>query len=174
VKALALQLPAEQARIQPGITAVNPLEFTSYPFSHSLAALSVWAALSATTYWLVRRSARGAVVVGLVALSHWVLDAVAHRPDLPLYPGGHARVGLGLWHSVPATLLVEGGLFALGLVVYLRATTARDRVGRLGLWALVAFLAVTYLASVFGPPPPSIEAVAWVGEAGLLLVPWGY
>jgi len=99
-------------------------------------------------------------------LSHWFLDAIVHRPDLPLLPGGEARVGLGLWHSVPATLAVEGTLFAAGLALYLRTTVAQDRAGRWGLWALVSFLLVAYAGAAFGPPPPGMEAVAWTGLAG--------
>ena len=107
-------------------------------------------------YALVRR-ARGLAALTLVALvvSHWVLDVVTHRPDMPLTLNGPARLGLGLWFSIPATLAVEFVLFGAGLAVYLRATSARDRIGSIGLWTLVAFLLVIYLAAAFGPPPPS-------------------
>ena len=49
--------------------------------------------------------------------SHWLLDLVVHRPDLPFYPGPSPKVGLGLWHSLPGTLVVELGLLAVGLWV---------------------------------------------------------
>jgi hypothetical protein len=114
------------------------------------------------------------VIVGVVVLSHWFLDLLAHRPDLPLVPGG-ALFGLGLWNSVPATLLVEGLLFAGGLAVYLRATRAKDRAGAIGFWALVVVLVVSYLGAAFGPLPPNAEAIAWTGLAGGLLTgAWGY
>jgi hypothetical protein len=113
-------------------------------------------------------------VVGFAVLSHWLLDLVTHRPDLPLYPGGGERVGLGLWSSLSGTILLEGFLFFAGLLLYLRATAAKDRVGVYGLWSLVTFLVLTYLANLLGPPPPSVEAIAWVGHAQWILVLWAY
>jgi len=169
-----LLLGIEHARIQPGITTVTPLDFTDYPFSHSLAAVVVWGALVGLIYQLIRHYPRGAVLIGLAVISHWVLDLVVHRPDLPLYPGGGAKVGLDLWSSLGATLFVEFALLGAGVWLYARATRARDRIGRFGLWGLVAFLAVAYLASVFGTPPPSIAAVAWIGQSGWLILIWAY
>jgi hypothetical protein len=107
--------------------------------------------------------------------SHWVLDALTHRPDLPLTPGADsARVGLGLWNSLPGTIAVEGLLFAGGLWLYAKATSALDRAGRFALWGLVAFLLAIYAANLFGPPPPSGMAAAWSALAMWLLVAWGY
>jgi hypothetical protein len=86
-------------------------------------------------------------------LSHWPLDYFVHRPELPLYPGG-PQVGLGLWNSLPLTLLAEYALFAIGFFIYSRGTRALDGKGRFGLLALGIFMAVMYAANVFGPPPP--------------------
>ena len=168
-------LGIERVEVAPGATAVTPLRFVHYPFSHSLAGLVFWSTLLASLYGLLRRSRL--VVLGVIAatvLSHWLLDAVSHAPDMPIGFAGRERVGLGLWNSLPATLLVEALLLAAGLAVYLRATGAGDRTGSIALWALVAFLAVVYFASVLGPPPPDARAVAWVGNALWLLVLWGY
>jgi hypothetical protein len=165
----------ERASIHPGITAFTPLEFLHYPWTHSLLMAAAWGLLFGLIYFVMKRNVGNAFVVGAVVLSHWFLDALAHRPDLPLLPGGEVRVGLGLWHSVPATLAVEGALFAAGLALYLRTTVAQDRAGRWGLWALVAFLLVAYAGAAFGPPPPSMAAVAWVGLAGgVIFSAWGY
>lgn len=164
----------ERVRIAPGITRVTPLDFVFYPFTHSLLSVTGWAALFGALYLLIRHSRRGALVLGLAVVSHWLLDLVTHRPDLPLYPGGEARVGLGLWGSLAGTLLVEGGLFALGLALYLRTTRATDRAGSWGLWSLVAFLLLVHLANLFGPPPPSVSAIAWTGQAQWLLVLWAW
>jgi hypothetical protein len=112
--------------------------------------------------------------VAALVLSHWILDAVAHRPDMPVLPWGGPLVGMGLWNSMAATLLVEGVLLAAGVAIYGRATEARDRTGAYGLWALVVFLVGVYAASVFGPPPPSVEAVAFTALAMWLLVAWAY
>jgi len=107
-------------------------------------------------------------------LSHWALDVASHRADMPLLPGGGARLGLGLWSSVAATLAVEGSLFAGCAVLYVRTTRPIDRIGRWSLAALLAFLVAVYLASLFGPAPSSTAEVAWSAQAIWLLVAWGY
>jgi hypothetical protein len=104
--------------------------------------------------------------------SHWVLDAIVHRPDLPLYPGSGTVVGLGLWNNLAATVTVEGVVALAGVWLYLRATQATDRAGSIGFWVLMAFLAITYVANLFSPPPPSVNAVAITALALWLLVPW--
>ncbi len=160
--------------IAPGITRVVPLDFTHYPISHSLAAVLLWAVLFGVAYQALRRYPRGALVCGLAVVSHWLLDLLTHRPDLPLAPGSDARVGLGLWGSLPATLLVELAVFAIGVFLYLRTTRASDRTGSVALWVLVGFLLVIYAGNILGPPPPSVSAIAWLGQAQWLLVAWGY
>jgi hypothetical protein len=164
----------ERVEIAPGITAVTPLDFVSYPYSHSLLATAVWAGLFGGTYLAVRRNSGAALVLAALVLSHWLLDAASHRPDMPLVPGGGTRVGLGLWNSLPATLAVEGLLFAGCLWSYLSFTRANDRTGSLSLWTLVVVLLLAYLGAVFGPPPPSVDAVAYSGLLGWGFVAWGY
>jgi hypothetical protein len=167
-------LGIESFSIRPGITAVTPLDFTRYPYSHSLVGMALWGALLAVSYLTVRRRIYGAAILFAVVLSHWVLDFIAHRPDLPLTLTGAERFGLGLWHSRIATLAVEGLLFAACVWIYLRATRPVDRTGRWALIGLLSFLVVTYVASVLGPPPPSIAAVVWTAQGIWLLVAWGY
>lgn len=164
----------ETVRIDPGNTPVTPLDFASYPYSHSLLAVLLWAGVIGALYYVVRRRKAAAVVVGLLVFSHWALDFATHRPDLPLSPGSPARVGLGLWYSLPATLAVEFALFAAGAVLYARTTKALDTIGRYGFAGLLIFLSVSYLAAVLGPPPPSIPAIGWAGQSMWLLVAWGY
>jgi hypothetical protein len=162
----------ERVRIDPGNTALTPLDFEHYPWTHSLLAVVLWGAALGFVYHARRRDRAGALAVGLLVVSHWVLDWVTHRPDLPIVPGG-ARYGLGLWNSVAATVVVELVLFAVALALYLRATRAVDRTGRWALWGLVAFLLLVSVANVFSPPPPSISAVAWGSLAGWLFPFWG-
>ena len=168
-----LLLGWEKVEIVPGITAVTPLLFVSYPYTHSLAAGAVWAMLLAGGYYLLRRDGVGAGWIAALVVSHWILDFVSHRPDMPLWPGG-PKVGLGLWNSIPATLAVEFALFAVGIWLYVSATRARDRVGTWALAAFVLLLAVLYLAAVFGPPPPSVQVLAMSGLLGWLFVVWAY
>lgn len=165
----------ESFTIRPGTTVVTPLDFQYYPYSHSLLALLVWGTVLALVYRIVSGSSlRAAIVLGALVVSHWVLDVIVHRPDLPLAPGTGLRLGLGLWNSIPATLALEFGLYAAGVWLYWKATVARDRIGSLGFWALVALLALVEVANVFGPPPPSVSAVTVSAQAMWLLVAWGY
>jgi hypothetical protein len=165
----------ERFEIRPGITAVTPLDFIHYPWSHSLVALLVWGAALGLAYKLLRKSTWAApVVLALVVLSHWILDVISHRPDMPLTLTGPERLGLGLWNSRPATLIVELLLFAFGVVLYQRATAPKDRTGTFAFAGLVAFLLIVCFANLFSPPPPSVAAVAWTAEAMWLLVAWGY
>ncbi|OGA65453.1 MAG: hypothetical protein A3G81_12550 [Betaproteobacteria bacterium RIFCSPLOWO2_12_FULL_65_14] len=168
-------LGVESFEVRPGITAVTPLDFLHYPYSHSLVALAGWGLLLAIAWLAVRRGTpKAALLLVAVVLSHWLLDVIAHRPDMPLTLGGDARFGMGLWNSVPATLAVEVGLLAVCAAYYAGTTRALDRAGSWALGGLVAFLVVVYIASVFGPPPPSTTAVAWSAQAIWLLVAWGY
>jgi uncharacterized membrane protein len=167
-------LGIELVEIRPGATRVMPLDFVHYPISHSLVAVLVWAGFFSLVYFLARSYKRGAIVVGALALGHWLLDAIVHIPDLPLVPGSDLRAGLGLWQSIWGTLLIELGIFAVGVWLYVRSTRALDRIGNLGLWALVGLLLLIYAGNFLGGPPPSVAAVAWVGQAQWLIVLWGY
>jgi len=169
-----LLLGIEQVRIDPAATKVTPLDFEYYPISHSLLAVAGWAVLLAVAYQLLRRDRRGAVMLGLAVVSHWLLDAIVHRPDLPLYPGSAYLAGFNLWSSLSATLAIELLIFVLGVWMYLRVTEPSDAVGKWALCVLIVFLVVIYLANLFGSPPPNVTALAWVGQAQWLLVAWGY
>lgn len=169
-----LLLGWERVRIAPTGNPFLTLQFTHYPWSHSLVMLVFWGVAFGIVYYAVTGYARGAAVVPLLVISHWVLDLIAHRPDLPLSPSGMARAGLGLWHYPAATILVECAMFAVGIAIYARTTQPRDRAGRFGLWALVAFLLALYAASLVSPPPPSVTALAVSALIGwpLTLFPW--
>jgi hypothetical protein len=177
----------EQVRIDPGNTAVTPLDFVSYPYSHSLLLLVIWGILFAAlvvrlkpdaTYdaaprqYVASAFRRTFVLIALLVISHWFLDWITHRPDMPLYPGG-ARFGLGLWNSVGATVAVETAMYAAGLWIYVRSTRARDGIGRWGFRVLAIFLPLVYVGNILGPPPPSVSAL-WMSAAagGVILVAW--
>ncbi len=163
----------EQVTVAPGDTRFTPLRFDAYPISHSLVMAAVWGVILAALCWRYGGGRRGALLVGAGVVSHWLGDAVVHRADLPLYPGG-PLVGLGLWNSVAGTLTVELGLFAIGVVVYQRATVPRDAIGRVAWGMLVGFVAVIFAASAIGPPPPSVGAVAGAGLAMWVFPAWAW
>lgn len=166
-----LLLGVESVRIHVGDTAFTSLAFDWYPWSHSLLIVLGWSALAALVGRVASRSRRVGALLGLLVSSHWVLDFITHRPDLPLWPAGPV-VGLGLWNSIPATIAFEAGLLAAGMWLYTRATSARDRTGRWALVTLVAFTGLIWVTQPWSPPPPDVLAVAWVGLALWLLPPW--
>ena len=94
--------------------------------------------------------------------------------SLPLTLSSETRIGFGLWNSLGATIAVEFILFVIGLTFYLSVTAPKDNIGRYGLAGLITFLLVINALNLFGPPPPSVSAVAWSAQAVWLLVAWGY
>ncbi len=169
-----LLLGVERVRIISGPVQGPPLEFVHYPISHSLLAVLVWAALFGGIYYALRRSRSAVWVLGALVLSHWLLDLIVHYPDLPLYPGSAQRFGFALWSYPRVELVLELVIFAAGVLLYLRSTRADDALGKWGLWSLIVFLVFIQIANSFGAPPPSVTALAWVGQAQWLLVMWGY
>jgi len=169
---LFLLLGWEQAHLVPGPNPFLILWLDSIPISHSLLTLIAWGVLFAAVYRMRTGYAKGAIVVALAVVSHWVLDVVTHRPDMPLYPGG-PKLGLGLWNSVAGTVIIEVVMFAAGTWIYLRTTRARDAVGRYGLAALLTLLALSYGGSLLGGAPPSLRAIEIGGIVfGWLFVAW--
>lgn len=135
------------------------LSFDYYPLSHSLLATTIWATVLAVFYRWMTGYRRGSAVVWTVVMSHWLLDAVTHRPDLALYPGSEVWVGLGLWAHPVWTVIFESALFALGIWIYARSTESLDGIGRWGLWSMVVFLSALYTLAVFESPSPQTSTV---------------
>jgi hypothetical protein len=169
-----LLLGLETVRIVPGATKLTPLEFVNYPISHSLLAVAGWSISFGAVYFAIRREAWYAFICASLVASHWLLDLLTHRPDLALIPGGSIRIGLGLWNYPVIAIGIETLLFVGGLLLYLKTTIPSDKVGSFGLGSLVLFLTVIHIGNIVGPPPPSVRAIAWVGQAQWLLVAWGY
>jgi hypothetical protein len=159
-------LGVERVRIVPGITATNPLDLYYMPFTHSLVAAFAWSVAAFLVYKLVRRgaSSRDAIVVGVAVFSHWVLDFVVHRPDLPLYDNT-AKVGLGLWNYPAIAFGLELALLFGCMAWYLRAT-------RRGAWSFLVFgvvMAAVQAWTFFGPPPDSDMAIAVTALAAYVI-----
>ena len=165
-----LALGLEVVRIDPGNTAFTPLDFVSYPWSHSLLMDVIWGALAGSIAMWTLRSPRAGVIIGLAVVSHWVLDFASHRPDLPLWPGG-PLFGLGLWNSVAATIVVEGAMLVSAIVIYVRAAPARDATGRWAFWGLVVVCTAAWISGPFSAPPPSVSALTAVALAMAVVLP---
>lgn len=162
----------ERVRIAPGISALAPLDFAYYPFSHSLLLVAGWSLAFGLAVYAAGRSRVGAWACALLVASHWFLDALVHRPDLPLAPGMDPKIGLGLWNSPAAGISVEAALFVAGLALYGSATRARDATGRRAFWLLMLALVAAWLGALLGPPPPSVRVLAYTGLAMWLYVAW--
>lgn len=161
----------EVVRVNPGDTAFTGLAFESYPWTHSLLWVLVWSGCAALVGRWLLGAWRSGLVLGALVLSHWLLDMVTHRPDLPLWPGG-PYVGLGLWNSIPGTLVLETGLLAAGVWLYLGVTSPRSRTGTWSLVGLVATTGLLWAAQPWMPLPESATAVAWGALVLWLLLPW--
>ena len=136
--------------------------------------VGIWAGLFGALYWLMIKNIKGAIILSICVISHWFLDLVVHRPDLPLFPGDSPLLGFGLWNFIPATIIFEGILFIVGIILFLRVSKAVDRTGIINFWALVGFLIVIYAGNIFGPPPPDVKSLAWVGQLQWLIIIWAY
>jgi hypothetical protein len=163
----------EQVEIVPGDTVMTPLRFVSYPLSHSLLMVLGWAVLGTILCYTISRDRIGSAVIGMVVVSHWLLDVVVHRPDLPLYPAG-PEVGLGLWNFPAGAISIELLLVAVGVYLYVQTTQAMNKIGRWSLIGLLAFVGAVFAANLLGPPPPDPMAIALVGLLTWLLPLWAW
>lgn len=154
-----LLLGWEHSHVVSGPNPFLTLWLDDIRYSHSLLTLAAWGALYGYLYWRRRRDKRAAIVIGVLVVSHWFLDFVTHRPDMPLYPGS-ATIGLALWSSPTATIIVEFLMLLVAVAIYARTTRARDAIGRWGFWGLIALLAVSYVVSTITPTPTTQTALA--------------
>lgn len=149
----------------------HPLEIS---FSHSLIAAVVYGGLLAVALTALGYRRRAGAVAALLVVGHWVLDVISHPPDMPFAPGVSAHVGLGLWRSIPATVVVEGGLWLAALVVFARG--AKGSVGRRVLyWGGALLVTIVWFGNVAGPPPPNPSIAPLTSLIMFaLIVAWGY
>jgi hypothetical protein len=166
----------ERVSVDHSATVVTPLDFSHYPYSHSLLMAVVYSLLFALLFAALLKSKKDGMIVGLVVLSHWVLDWVSHRPDLPILFNGY-KVGLGMWNSIWATVLVETGLFVIGVFLYLRSTPTLVKKRKYIFWSMIIFLLIVYAGNIFGPKIPidtHPNVIAGPALAMWLIVIWGY
>lgn len=169
-----LMLDIEKVAIAPGITQVAQLEFTSYPISHSFVMAVFWSLLFGTVYYSITRDKWSALILGSGVLSHWLLDLVVHVPDLPLSPLHDLKVGLGLWRSVFATVVLESAMFFVAIVLFY---LAEQRQGLKTGWRRAVFffiLFAVYLFNTFGAVPASVKDVAIGAQFQWLIVVWAF
>jgi hypothetical protein len=169
-----LLLGWEKIIIQPNNSPLLNIDFTYYPYSHSLVFALGWGLLFGLVSYAVRRDRGTAVLLGVLVFSHWVLDYLSHNPDLPLSPWSDTKVGLGLWNSTAGTVCVEAFLFLGGIVLYLSRTRAKNWLGHVSFWSLMLLLAGFYASGFFSPPPTSVSALGWMAMIQWVLILWAY
>ncbi len=161
----------ETFEIEVGNTLLTPLHFISYPYSHSLLMAMVWGALLAVVYFATTKNKSGALLLGALVFSHWVLDFLTHAPDLPLSPFTDTKVGLGLWNHPLIEIVLETGMFVLGVYMYFRAVAPKRQ---FAFWSLIVVFLIIHFMNLLGPPPPSVAAVAWSANLMWLFVLWAW
>lgn len=151
----------EKVRVVPGFTEASALDLYHMPYTHSLPAALFWSVCAALVYRAVRKSAgwTGAGLIGALVFSHWILDFVAHKPDLELWFGG-PKVGLGLWERRDLSISLEMAIYLSGLAIYWARSTAKGFGGKLLPFALLLLGAAAGVFSAWGPPPGSARQVA--------------
>ena len=145
----------------PDITASNPLDLYYMPYTHSLTASLLWSMAAVLVYRLFFRNQgwSNGLIVGMAVFSHWILDFIVHRPDLPLYDNAH-KVGLGLWNYPLPALFAEAVFLFGGMAIYLKATQVGRPLGRYGMLAFGGIMLAVQCLVFFGAPPPSDKAAA--------------
>jgi hypothetical protein len=170
-----LLLGWEHGCIDPGNTRFTPLDLFDYHWSHSLAMSVVWATAFAAIYHIAVRYWPGTLAIWISVVSHGLIDWVTHRPDMPLYPCGGPRLGLGLWNSIAGTMIGEISMLAVGVWLCARTTRARDRIGQYSFVAYGVLLLILYVGDRFSTDPPTVSDIIWTGIiAEVVLLAWAW
>ncbi len=126
--------------------------YFTIPYSHSLLTSLGWAALGGLIFKALRpkAGAKGFWVVFGLVFSHWVLDLIVHRPDLPLWPGSSIELGLSVWNWPYLAFALEMGLLLAAFIYWVRVTTGPWS-GIIGLLVLFVFMGALQFAFITAP-----------------------
>jgi hypothetical protein len=151
--AIFVLLGIEKVRIVPGITASSPLDLYYMPYTHSLVGALGWSLLAFVVCQMVPRlrGTRTGLILAAAVFSHWILDLLVHRPDLPLYDSVY-KMGFGLWNFRVLAFVVEMAVLFGGAALYLRTVARKGRV-----ITFVTALALLQVVGTFVFPPPSSD-----------------
>ncbi|MCP4884144.1 MAG: hypothetical protein GY908_10155 [Flavobacteriales bacterium] len=164
-------LGIETVAIQDGITKLTPLDFTYYPYSHSLLMAIFWSLLFGMVYFIITKNRQNSLILAGLVLSHWVLDFLVHRPDLPLSPFSDYKVGLGMWNYPAVEMIIEFSLFFTGVYFYYSVKKPKKKIA---FWSLIGFLLIIQVMSFFGPPPPDVNSIVWSANLVWIFVFWAW
>ena len=159
--AIFVLLGIEKVRIVPGITATNPLDLYYMPYTHSLIGSVAWAGAAAVAYKLTPRLGnwKAGLLVAVAVFSHWILDLLVHRPDLPLYDNA-AKVGFGWWNYPVFAFVLEAAFLFGGIYLYFTKTKATTAGSRYGMIVFGILMLAIQSVVFFGPPPGSDKQLA--------------
>jgi membrane-bound metal-dependent hydrolase YbcI (DUF457 family) len=164
----------EKFSIEPGITKLTPLNFEHYPYSHSLIASTLLGIIFGVIYFMIRKDRTNAIVYGVLVISHWVLDFITHRPDLPITFTSENKFGMGLWNYPAVSIIIESLIFIAGIYLYFNKSVAENKKGKWLPLTIVILLALFFVMNIIGPPPPSTSAVSYSALLLWLFVGLGY
>jgi membrane-bound metal-dependent hydrolase YbcI (DUF457 family) len=142
----------EKFRITPGITKMVPLDLYHMPYTHSLLGSAVWAAGFALLIWLFTGNRIGAMIGGLVVLSHWFLDLLVHAPDLTL-AGSLPKLGFALWNYPMIEMPLELAITFGALAFFVARTRPIALSSKFVLVLLAILLGVFQVVNWFTPEP---------------------
>ena len=162
--AIFVLLGIEKVRITPGFTESNSLDLYYIPYTHSLPAAILWSLLLAGIFYFYhsanKESAfRISAAMGLAVFSHFVIDLLVHKQDLPMI-GNSFKIGFGLWDYRWYAFITETGILFAGFWLYLQATTGTGFSGKYGMWIYIAFLQMVNIINFFFNPPPTNSNIA--------------
>lgn len=166
----------ERMRIPVGAgpaAAAAAIGVVSWPWSHSLLMVLLWATAAAAIHRARTGYRAGTLAVFALVASHWILEALTHRSDLPIAPGLSARVGAGLGAIPAAMIALHAAVFFVGLALYLDLTRPVRWEGRFGLLAMVAFACFLFLGSTSGAAPPGPRVLIATTMVTWAFIPWG-
>jgi hypothetical protein len=150
-------LRIEKMRFVPGITATNALDLYYMPYTHSLIGALFLSVIGFAIYkirWRNIASNSAALLVGFAVFSHWLLDLIVHRPDLPIYDDT-LKVGFGLWNYRGIEFVLEIAILLLGVVLYLKRNGANAR--KIGVIIFVVAVVLIQTSNTFLRRPPSSD-----------------
>ena len=157
----------EHARIVPGFTQASALDLIHMPYTHSLGMAIIWALGAAFGFAVIfrKQALAGALVFGLVVLSHWFMDLIVHVQDLPLWFGTD-KYGFGLWHKRALSFSFEVIIFVGAMLYYFKKTpiTQPGRWARIAPFVVIVLMVLMQVFGNFGPPPKSMTEMvisAW-------------
>jgi hypothetical protein len=155
----------EKWALNPALQGFMPVDLYYMPYTHSLIGSAAWAVGAGIVTALVRPAGRrfvDAAIIAALVLSHWLLDLIVHRADLPLVHDAGEKLGFALWNHPAAVVPLELGMLLAGFALFMTATTPRGG-ARSAPWVVLAVLLAVQAINWFTPPTADQTAFTTLG-----------